>query len=64
MQGVSPLDGVVRVGPAPRPAAILAALLRQVTWHQWRHQPLRHAVAVLAVALGVALAFSALARSA
>lgn len=58
MQGVSPLDGVVRVGPAPRPAAILAALLRQVTWHQWRHQPLRHAVAVLAVALGVALAFS------
>jgi putative ABC transport system permease protein len=58
MQGVSPLDGVVRVGPAPRPAAILAALLRQVTWRQWMHQPLRHAVVVLAVALGVALAFS------
>jgi putative ABC transport system permease protein len=58
MQGVSPLDGVVRGGPAPRPAAILAALLRQVSWHQWLHQPLRHAVAVLAVALGVALAFS------
>src|SRR3990167_5999997 len=55
MQGVSPLDGSVRVGgPAPRPAAILAALLHQLTWRQWLHQPLRHAVAVL----GVALAFS------
>ncbi|MFT3956236.1 MAG: ABC transporter permease [Piscinibacter sp.] len=36
----------------------LPALLRQVSWRQWLHQPLRHAVAVMAVALGVALAFS------
>ncbi|WP_298832714.1 ABC transporter permease [uncultured Piscinibacter sp.] len=36
----------------------MPALLRQVSWPQLLHQPLRHAVAVLAVALGVALAFS------
>ncbi len=47
--------------PAPTGPSIpspLPALLRQVTWRQWLHQPLRHAVAVMAVALGVALAFS------
>jgi putative ABC transport system permease protein len=33
-------------------------LLREVSWSHARHQPLRHLVAVLAVALGVALAFS------
>lgn len=43
---------------APEPPSPLPALLRQVTWRQWLHQPLRHAVAVMAVALGVALAFS------
>ncbi len=43
--------------PSPPPSA-LPALLRQVSWPQLLHQPLRHAVAVLAVALGVALAFS------
>lgn len=37
---------------------LLPALLRGVSWRQARHQPLRHAVVVLAVALGVALAFS------
>ena len=37
---------------------MLAALLREVSWSHARHQPLRHLVAVLAVALGVALAFS------
>jgi putative ABC transport system permease protein len=36
----------------------LPALLRQLSWRQMLHQPLRHAVVVLAVALGVALAFS------
>ena len=41
--------------PLPSP---LPALLRQVSWPALRHQPLRHAVAVLAIALGVALAFS------
>ena len=42
---------------SPTPSA-LPALLRRVSWPQLLHQPLRHAVAVLAVALGVALAFS------
>lgn len=32
--------------------------LRALSWPEVRHQPLRHATAVLAVALGVALAFS------
>ncbi|MBX3607810.1 MAG: ABC transporter permease [Piscinibacter sp.] len=36
----------------------MPALLRQFSWRQLRHQPLRHAVVALAVALGVALAFS------
>ena len=33
-------------------------MLREVSWSHARHQPWRHIVAVLAVALGVALAFS------
>ncbi|MET0335094.1 MAG: ABC transporter permease, partial [Rhizobacter sp.] len=36
----------------------LAALLRQVSWPEWRRQPLRLLTALLAVTLGVALAFS------
>jgi putative ABC transport system permease protein len=36
----------------------LLALLRHVSWREVLHHPLRHAVAALAVALGVALAFS------
>jgi putative ABC transport system permease protein len=35
-----------------------ASLLAHVALPQWRHHPWRHAVALLAVALGVALAFS------
>ncbi|HPG78760.1 MAG TPA: hypothetical protein PK756_08840, partial [Piscinibacter sp.] len=42
----------------PASSSPLPALLRQVSWGHMRHQPLRHAVAVMAVALGVALAFS------
>lgn len=34
------------------------SLLRWVTWAEWRHHALRQATAVLAVLLGVALAFS------
>ncbi|MCR5882856.1 ABC transporter permease [Rhizobacter sp. J219] len=34
------------------------SLLRHVSWPQWRHQPLRTLTAVLAIVLGVALAFS------
>ena len=37
---------------------LLFALLRVVSWPEWRHHPLRHATALLAVALGVALAFA------
>jgi putative ABC transport system permease protein len=40
------------------PGSVLPALLHEVSWRHALHQPLRHAVAVLAVALGVALAFS------
>lgn len=36
----------------------LGALLRRVSLPEWREHPWRHAVALLAVALGVALAFS------
>ena len=35
-----------------------ALLLRRLTWPEWRAHPLRQTLAVLAVALGVALAFS------
>lgn len=34
------------------------ALLRLLLWREWRHHPGRHATALLAVALGVALAWS------
>ena len=40
------------------PTSLLLALLRVVSWPEWRHHPLRHATALLAVALGVALAFA------
>ena len=36
----------------------LRALLRQLSWAEWRQHPWRHAAVLLAVALGVALAFS------
>jgi putative ABC transport system permease protein len=36
----------------------MLALLRQVSWPELRHHPWRHASAVLAVVMGVALAFS------
>jgi putative ABC transport system permease protein len=36
----------------------LPALLRQLSWAEWRQHPWRHAAVLLAVALGVALAFS------
>ncbi len=34
------------------------SLLRLLLWREWRHHPWRHATALLAVALGVALAWS------
>jgi putative ABC transport system permease protein len=36
----------------------MRALLRALSWPEWRHHPVRHFTALLAVALGVALAFS------
>ena len=43
--------------PVPGLAATLVALAPLV-WREWRHHPWRHAAAALAVALGVALAWS------
>ena len=43
-------------GPAATPP--LAALLATVSWPEWRTHPLRNLTALLAVALGVALAFA------
>jgi len=43
------------VRPIPSP---VWRLLRQFSWPEWRHHGPRHATAVLAVLLGVALAFS------
>ncbi len=50
-------------GAPPRPAGRrvalpLAALLATVSWPEWRTHPLRNLTALLAVTLGVALAFS------
>ena len=36
----------------------MLALLKHLTWPEWRHHPWRQAAALLAVTLGVALAFS------
>ena len=36
----------------------MAALIARLSWAEWRHHPWRQAAAVLAVALGVALAFA------
>ncbi len=36
----------------------MIALLRDLSWPEWRHHPWRHLAALLAVVLGVALAFS------
>ncbi len=44
--------------PPPRRWPLTALLLHAFVWPHARQQPWRHAVAVLAVALGVALAFS------
>lgn len=43
---------------APRSAWRIALALLPLAAHEWRHHPARHAVAALAVALGVALAWS------
>lgn len=47
----------MNVAPAPSSSS-LGALLRGVSWPHARHEPLRQIVALLAVAIGVALAFS------
>ena len=36
----------------------MLSLWRSLVWPEWRYRPGRHAIALLAVALGVALAFS------
>ena len=43
----------------PRPFTLsMSALFARLLWAEWRHHPWRQAAAVLAVALGVALAFA------
>ena len=42
----------------PRAPATLSTLLRQLSWPELRHHPWRNCAALLAVMLGVALAFS------
>ena len=44
--------------PSPLPLARLAPLARRLILREWRHHPWRHALALVAVALGVALAWS------
>lgn len=48
----------MRGGPGRRPTSPVWRLLRSFSWQELRHHGLRHATAVLAVLLGVALAFS------
>jgi len=53
-----PLNPVLSDSPRrPRRATFVALHLR-LLWAEWRHHPWRQAAAVLAVALGVALAFA------
>jgi putative ABC transport system permease protein len=51
-------EGSAGGATAASPGRALWALLRWVSWAEWRHHALRQATAVLAVLLGVALAFS------
>ncbi|MFN7727354.1 MAG: ABC transporter permease, partial [Rubrivivax sp.] len=44
--------------PAALPSALNRALLQRLLWREWQHHPWRHLVALFAVALGVALAWS------
>ena len=44
--------------PPRPPSRFLAALHAKLLWAEWRHHPWRQAAAVMAVALGVALAFA------
>ena len=46
------------VASRPRPRLLLPTLLRQLSWPELRHHPWRNCAALLAVMLGVALAFS------
>mgnify|MGYP006199738831 CR=1 FL=1 len=45
-------------GGAPRLSSPVGRLLRTFSWQELRHHGLRHSTAVLAVLLGVALAFA------
>jgi putative ABC transport system permease protein len=53
-----PLSTVLHSSPPRFPPFATASLFAQLTWAEWRHHPWRQAAAVLAVALGVALAFA------
>jgi putative ABC transport system permease protein len=53
-----PADAPVLPGRPKPPARVLPALLKTFSWQELRHHPWRNAAAVVAVMLGVALAFS------
>jgi len=54
MMGSMPVSPV----PSTSPASPLRALLKTFSWQELKHHPWRNAAAILAVMLGVALAFS------
>jgi putative ABC transport system permease protein len=54
-----PLSAALPSSSSRRPFSLsMAALFARLLWAEWRHHPWRQAAAVLAVALGVALAFA------
>jgi putative ABC transport system permease protein len=52
------LSSTLTSSPPRSPSRFLAALHAKLLWAEWRHHPWRQAAAVMAVALGVALAFA------
>ena len=54
----APLSFALASSPPRSPLRAIVALHAQLLWAEWRHHPWRQAAAVMAVALGVALAFA------
>src|ERR1700712_3694897 len=54
----APLPSFLPSSSRRPPSLAMAALHAQLSWAEWRHHPWRQAAAVMAVALGVALAFA------
>src|SRR6195952_3078600 len=54
----APLPSFLPSSSRRPPSLAMAALHARLSWAEWRHHPWRQAAAVMAVALGVALAFA------